>query len=42
MDLGLIGLLGVFLCPMVTGGITMYYSQKAIEEETLERWSNYD
>ena len=30
--LGLIGLLAVFLCPMVFGGITFYLSQKAIEE----------
>lgn len=31
MDWGLLGLLAVFMCPMVFGGITMYYSAKAIE-----------
>jgi len=29
--LGLIGLLAVFLCPMVFGGITAYLSQKVVE-----------
>jgi hypothetical protein len=33
MDWGLLGLLAVFLCPMVFGGITMYYSVKAIESD---------
>ena len=28
----LIGILAVFLCPMVFGGITVYLSQKALEE----------
>ena len=35
---GEVGLLAVFLCPMVFGGITFYYSHKAIHQETLERW----
>lgn len=30
--MGLLGLLAVFLCPMVFGGITFYYSYKAVEE----------
>jgi hypothetical protein len=38
MDLGLIGILAVFLCPMVFGGITMHYSHEAIHKHTLERW----
>ena len=38
MDVGLIGLLAIFMCPMIAGGITMYYSHKAIHEETLSRW----
>jgi len=38
MDIGLLGLLAVFLCPMVFGGITFYYSHQAIHRETLERW----
>jgi hypothetical protein len=35
---GEFGLLAVFLCPMVFGGITMYYSHKAIHKATLDRW----
>ena len=38
MDVGLLGLLAVFMCPMVFGGITMYYSQNEIHQETLNRW----
>lgn len=38
IDLGLLGVLAVFLCPMVFGGITAYYSQKAIQQETKDRW----
>lgn len=34
----LIGILSVMLCPMVFGGFTMYYSQKEINKETLDRW----
>ena len=32
MDLGMLGLLAVFMCPMVFGGITFDYSWKAVEE----------
>ena len=42
MDVGLLGLLAVFMCPMVFDGITMYYSHKAIHEETLERWKKQE
>ena len=38
MDVGLLGLLAVFMCPMVFGGITFYYSHKTIHQETLDRW----
>jgi len=38
MDVGVIGLLCIFLTPMVFGGITMYYSQKEIDQETVDRW----
>lgn len=38
IDLGELGLLAVFLCPMVFGGITMYYSHKSIHKATLDRW----
>jgi len=38
MDLGLLGVLAVFLCPMVFGGITAYFSQEAIQQETKDRW----
>ena len=38
MDVGLLGLLAVFMCPMVFGGITFYYSHEAIHQETLDRW----
>jgi hypothetical protein len=34
----MLGLLAVFMCPMVFGGITMYYSHKTIHKETLHRW----
>ena len=36
--IGLLGLLAVFLCPMVFGGITFVYSHSAIHQETLDRW----
>ena len=32
IDLGMLGLLAVFLCPMVFGGITFYYSWKVVDE----------
>jgi len=38
MSIGMLGLLAVFLCPTVFGGITMYYSHKEIHKETLDRW----
>ena len=38
MDVGSLGLLAVFLCSMVFGGITFYYSHKTIHQETLDRW----
>jgi len=40
--IGELGLLAVFLCPMVFGGITFYYSHKTIHEETLRRWKKYE
>jgi len=42
MDIGLLGLLAVFMCPMIFGGITMYYSHNTIHKETLNRWKKYD
>ena len=39
---GELGLLTVFLAPMVFGGITMYYSHKQIHQETLDRWKKYE
>ena len=39
---GELGLLAVFLCPMVFGGLTMYYSHKQIDQETLDRWKKYE
>jgi len=32
MNWGELGLLAVFLCPMVFGGITFYYSWKVVKE----------
>lgn len=32
MDWGLLGVLAVFMCPMVFGGITFYYSWKVVNE----------
>ena len=43
MEVGLLGLLAVFLCPMVFGGITFYYSHKfthPVTKETWEYWRN--
>lgn len=40
-DIGVIGLLAVFLTPMVFGAITLYYSHKTIHSETLKRWSKF-
>ena len=42
MDIGLLGILAVFMCPMVFGGITMYYSHKTIHKHTLERWKKQE
>ena len=39
MNWGELGILAVFLCPMVFGGLTMYYCHKQIHQETLDRWS---
>ena len=36
--IGLLGLLAVFLCPMVFGGITFYYSHKTTHPVTIETW----
>ena len=36
--IGEFGLLAVFICPMVFGGIAFYYSHKEIHQETLDRW----
>jgi len=41
VDLGLLGVLAVFLCPMVFGGITAYFSQEAIQQETKDRWKRF-
>jgi hypothetical protein len=41
MDWGVLGLLAVFLCPMIFGGITTYYSdkyQRPVTKETWEYW----
>ena len=40
-DVGVIGLLAVFLTPMVFGAVTLYYSHKSIHKETLRRWSKF-
>lgn len=32
ISLGMLGLLAVFLCPMVFGGITFYYSWKVTKD----------
>ena len=42
MDFGLLGLLAIFLCPMIFGGIAFYYSHKEIHNETLHRWKKVD
>lgn len=38
ITLGQLGLLAVFLCPMIFGGITFYYSWKVVDER--ERQEN--
>jgi hypothetical protein len=38
-DFGLIGILGVMLCPMVFGGITLIYSHKYTDKVTKDWWS---
>jgi len=37
MNWGELGLLAVFLCPMVFGGITFYYSWKIIDDREKGR-----
>ena len=39
--LGQLGLLAVFLCPMVFGGITTYYCLKAQEKITAQVWKEW-
>jgi hypothetical protein len=34
-DVGVIGLIAVFLCPMVFGAITIYYSLKATKHNDI-------
>lgn len=41
MDLGLIGILAVFLCPMVFGGITTYYCLKENDPVTKQVWKEW-
>ena len=41
-DIGVIGLLAVFLCPMVFGAIAWYYSHKTTDKVTREWWSKFD
>lgn len=41
-DLGVLGLLAVFLTPMIFGGITWWYSYKSTEKVTRKWWSKYD
>jgi len=40
-DIGVIGLLCVFLTPMVFGAITWYYSHKTTDKVTREWWGKY-
>jgi hypothetical protein len=42
VDWGLLGVLGVFLCPMVFGGITFYYSHKYTHPVTQETWEYWN
>tara|TARA_B000000609_G_C24171126_1_gene350418 strand:+ start:1095 stop:1241 length:147 start_codon:yes stop_codon:yes gene_type:complete len=34
-DIGVLGLIAVFLCPMVFGAITIYYSLKATKNNDI-------
>ena len=42
MDLYILIIGALMMTPMVFGGLTMYYSIVAIEEETKKRWSKYE
>ena len=42
MDLYIIMIGVLMMTPMVFGGLTMYYSIVAIEEETKKRWIKYE
>ena len=42
MDWGLLGLLAVFLSPMVFGGIAFYYSHKTTDIVTRKWWKQVD
>lgn len=39
MDWGMLGLLAVFLSPMVFGGIAFHYSHKTTDKVTKEWWN---
>jgi hypothetical protein len=38
LDPGLLGVLAIFLCPMIFGGITFYYSHKYTHDVTMKWW----
>ena len=41
MDIGLLGVLAIMMCPMVFGAIAFIYSHKYTEEVTKEWWSKF-
>lgn len=42
MDFGLIGLLVVFMCPMIFGAITFVFSHETTEKITKDRWEKFN
>jgi cytochrome bd-type quinol oxidase subunit 2 len=42
MDIGILGVLAVMLCPMIFGGITFHYSHKFTHPVTQETWKYWE
>jgi hypothetical protein len=41
IDWGLVGLLAVFMCPIVFGAITFIYSHSTTDKVTKEWWDKF-
>jgi len=42
MDIGVLGVLAVMLCPMIFGGLAFHYSHKFTEPVTKATWEYWE